>query len=253
MPPSRAASAELALAERAARAAARYLAGAGAPSVLRRARRDLKLDADRAAEKRIVAVLRRGSAYPILAEESAAEELPRRGPCWVVDPLDGTVNYSRGLPLCCVSVALCRDGKPVLGVIHDFNRGEVFSGIVGRGARLNGRAIRVSAASLPSRSTALTGLPSATDFSPKALRRFVRVLRAYHKVRYLGTAALSLAYVAAGRADAYFERDVKVWDTAAGAALVLAAGGAARLTASKKPFAWTVIAGAKALVAQGVY
>ncbi len=189
--------------------------------------RDVKLEADRLAEERILEVLCGASPFAVLAEEGG--ERPGSDPDsrlrWIVDPLDGSLNFLKGIPLCCVSVGLWRDNEPLLGVIHDFNRAEIFTGIVGEGAHLNGNEIRVSEVSEPSQAILCTGFPAATDFATDALGRFVDKVQAYKKVRLLGSAALSLAYVAAGRVDAYRERDIKIWDVAAGLALVKAAGG----------------------------
>lgn len=188
--------------------------------------KDIKIKADSAAEAAVLAYLARASAFPVLSEE--AGEVPGRGDSeyrWILDPVDGSLNYNRGLPLCCVSVALWRGDRPVLGVIHDFNRGEVFTGVVGGGAFLNGTPLRVSAVAETSGAVLCTGFPVYTDFSPEPLRLFLERVRGFKKVRLLGSAALSLAYVAAGRADAYMEDNIMLWDVAAGLALVEAAGG----------------------------
>lgn len=189
--------------------------------------RDVKLEADRIAEERILEVLRDASPFDVLAEEGGMHpgSDPDSGLRWIVDPLDGSLNFLRGIPFCCVSVGLWRDNEPLLGVVHDFNRNEIFTGIVGEGAYLNGNEIRVSQVTEPRKATLCTGFPAATDFSADALGQFVDKVQNYKKVRLFGSAALSLAYVAAGRVDAYRERDIRIWDVAAGLALVKAAGG----------------------------
>lgn len=218
----------LALAERAAREAGRFLAASQrrAATIAAETARDVKLQADRAAEDRIVDILAAHSHIPIVAEERVADArvVPVGGLRWIVDPLDGTMNFLQGIPFCCVSVALWRDDDPVAGVVYDFDRDEMFSALVGVGAWLNGSAIRVRNVP-PARAVLCTGFPAGTDFTPSAVSRFVEQVIAFKKIRLLGSAALSLAYVAAGRADAYFERDIKIWDVAAGLALVRAAGG----------------------------
>lgn len=120
--------------------------------------------------------------------------------------------------------------EPLIGVIYDFNRDEAFSGIVGRGAWLNGQQIQVSMVRKSSDAVLVTGFPEGTDFSQASLTRFVNEIRQYKKVRLLGSAALSLAYVACGRADVYHEVDIRIWDAAAGIALVKAAGGSVRIS-----------------------
>lgn len=193
-------------------------------------RRDIKLAADRAAEAVILDYLTAETGMPALSEEAGeVGGAPVNGLRWVVDPLDGTANYSRGIPLFCVSIALECEGEPVLGVIHDLSREETFSGTVGLGARLNGAPISVSRNADPARSIFATGLPARRDFSAESLGDFGRSLARWQKVRLLGSAALSLAYVAAGRCDAYAEQSIMPWDVAAGIALVRAAGGKAHV------------------------
>ena len=218
----------LALAERAAREAGRFLAASprGHAAPVKETARDVKLQADRDAEDRIVHVLATSSRIPIVAEERADETGPQSsgGLRWIVDPLDGTMNYLQGIPFCCVSVALWKDDEPVAGSVYDFDRDEMFSAIVGTGAWLNGLPLRVGSVP-PYRAVLFTGFPAGTDFGPASLTRFVTQVSTFRKIRLLGSAALSLAYVAAGRGDAYFERDIRIWDVAAGLALVRAAGG----------------------------
>lgn len=235
----------LALAERAAREGGQFLAAAprGDRAPVTETARDVKLRADRAAEDRILDVLTARSRIPILAEERSAETpgVSTGGLRWIVDPLDGTMNYWQGIPFCCVSVALWRDDEPVAGAVYDFDRDEMFSALVGVGAWMNGSAVRVRHAS-PDKAVLCTGFPAGTDFTPSALSGFVEQVIAFKKVRMLGSAALSLAYVSAGRADAYFERDIKLWDVAAGVALVAAAGGEVLRAASPHAHALTVYA-----------
>ena len=216
------------LAENAAREAGQFLAAGPRRSaaLVAETTRDVKLAADRAAEDRIVDILAARSSPPVVAEERVADtpDQPAGGLRWIVDPLDGTMNYLQGIPFCCVSVALWRDEDPVVGVVYDFDRDEMFSAIVGAGAWLNGSPIRVRGVS-PAQAVLCTGFPAGTDFTPVALSRLVEQVIAFKKIRLLGSAALSLAYIAAGRTDAYYERDIKIWDVAGGLALVRAAGG----------------------------
>lgn len=219
----------LGLAEDAARRAGEFLVQSrvSEPIVTAELGRDVKLEADWRSEERILQVLRGNSGLAILTEERGLIHTESRYPGlrWIVDPLDGSLNYLKGIPLCCVSVALWQGDEPLLGVIYDFNRNELFTGIVGVGAWLNQAQIHVSHTSEPERAVLCTGFPVSTDFSCAALVRFVDQVRKYKKLRLFGSAALSLAYVAAGRADAYYERDIKIWDVAAGLAIVRAAGG----------------------------
>jgi myo-inositol-1(or 4)-monophosphatase len=233
-----------ALAERAARGAGTFLASSPRTQARLTAEgaRDVKLDVDRTAEDRIVNLLSAESHLPIIAEERSSE---RGGVSaevrWIVDPLDGTMNYLMGIPFCCVSVALWRGDDPIAGAVYDFDRDEMFSGSTEAGATLNGSPIQVR--QVPAaRAVLCTGFPAGTNFAPDALSGFVRQVIAFRKVRLLGSAALSLAYVAAGRADAYFERDIRIWDVAAGLTLVRAAGGQFLWAPSSEAHALTVYA-----------
>jgi myo-inositol-1(or 4)-monophosphatase len=185
---------------------------------------DVKLVGDRGAEAVAVDLLRAGSDFAVYSEEAGlVGELGDVN--WVLDPLDGSANYQRGIPLCCVSLALVVNGRPVLGVIYDFNRDELFSGRVGSGATVNGKSMRVSGVTRPAEAILTTGFPVAMDLEGPEIAEYIRDVRQYRKVRSLGTAALMMAYVASGRFDIYRERDVRFWDVAAGMALVEAAGG----------------------------
>ena len=192
---------------------------------------DIKLVGDRGAEELAVAELRRGTDIAVFSEEAGLIGSDDGEFLWLLDPLDGSANYSRDVPLCCVSIALCRKRKPVLGVIYDFNRDELFAGLVGSGTRLNGRPVRVSDVAQADRAILATGFPAALDYSTGTLDEYVRSAQRFHKIRSLGSAALMLAYVAAGRFDAYREHNVRFWDVAAGMALVEAAGGELTSTA----------------------
>jgi len=213
--------------ERTVREAGRLLQRLAAhpPAVLSDTGRDIKLQADRDAEKLIVAALREVSTRPILAEESGEHGEDFDGLFWVVDPLDGTVNFSRGIPVCCVSLALMEGARPRAGAIYDFSRDELFSAADGAGARLNGRPIRVSGVRDPAQGILTTGFPAAADYSTGALMPLVGWVQAFKKVRMIGAAAVSLAWGAAGRMDAYAEDGVMLWDIAAGMLLVREAGG----------------------------
>ncbi|MBL9138394.1 MAG: hypothetical protein JNK85_21175 [Verrucomicrobiales bacterium] len=230
---------DLILARAAAAAASQYLiAGlAQAREVRSNQGKDLKLRADIEAEQVIFRRLRDGSAYPILSEENGADAGLRSDQVfWVVDPLDGTVNYSRGLPLACVSIGLWRGDEPLLGVVHDLASGHCYSGVVGTGAWCEGDVMQVSAVTEPAQGILTTGFPSSRDHGDASLTAFVRGVQGFKKVRLLGSAALSLAWLAAGRVDAYREDDIWLWDVAAGLALVKAAGGEIQVQAGKSPW-----------------
>lgn len=219
----------LLIAEEAAMSAGKYLAGYKKDDILIDSEqgRDVKISVDRESEEIIMEILQAKTGFSILSEEKGLTEGGIRNSelRWVVDPLDGSLNFLRGIPICCVSVGLCRENKPLLGAIYDFNRKELFVGITEIGAWLNGNTITVSQVDTEHDAILFTGFPANTDFSPAALRNYVEQLRSFKKLRWIGSAALSLAYVAAGRADTYFEKGIMFWDIAAGLAVLSGAGG----------------------------
>lgn len=186
--------------------------------------KDVKIKGDKAAEELIFKELKE-TGFAILGEEQGWHG--RRGEtCWVVDPLDGSVNFRQGIPLCSVSIAFVEKGEPVLGVVYNFFTEELYHGVVGVGAFCNDERLQVSDVSEPKEAILATGLPARRDFSHEALEIMVEDFGRWRKVRMLGSASIMLAYVASGRVDAYREENIMFWDVAAGCALVAAAGGA---------------------------
>ena len=146
-------------------------------------------------------------------------------PHWVVDPLDGTANYLRGYPQFAVSIALVEAGEPVIGVIYDPIRNEFFGAIRGRGAVLNGQAIRCAPPHTAIEALAATVFPKPTSARmPRYMTEFGRVLRGFGGVRRSGSMALELAYLAAGRIDAFWAHDMGACDAAAGIVLLRESG-----------------------------
>jgi myo-inositol-1(or 4)-monophosphatase len=189
--------------------------------------REIHFQFDIEAEKIIINDLQNGSAYKIVTEESGLIDAASGGYeyTWIVDPLDGSINYSEGIPLSCVSLSLWKNSSPVLGVIYDFNRDHLYEGLINQGAWVNKQPIRVKPFRRPEKAILCTGFPSSMDFSEEAINIFINHVKKFMKIRMFGSAALSLAYVASGRIDAYYEQNIKIWDVAAGLALVKAAGG----------------------------
>ena len=187
---------------------------------------DLVTDADRASEARIVAHLKRAfPGHALLAEEggAGAGTAPYR---WIIDPLDGTTNYAHGVPHYCVSVAVEGPGGVLAGAILDPVRHELFLAGKGLGATLNGRPLRVSGAQALGDALLATGFPYDLWANPEhTLTLFDCFACRARGMRRMGSAALDLAYVAAGRFDGFFEFKLKAWDVAAGALLVHEAGG----------------------------
>ncbi len=191
---------------------------------------DLVTDADRAAEEAILELVQ--ARYPdhaILAEESGATAGTATGKerlRWIIDPLDGTTNYSHRLPHFSVSIAVEDAQGVVIGVVFDPIREELFAATRGQGATLNGSPIRVSQTLTMDQALLCTGFPYDVRERPDApLGLFDRLVRKARGMRRFGSAALDLAYIACGRYDGYFEFGLKPWDLAAGALLVREAGG----------------------------
>jgi len=163
--------------------------------------------------------------HSILAEEGGAMERSRTHR-WVIDPLDGTTNFVHGLPLFAVSIALEIEGRVAVGVVFDPNLGECFVAERGRGATVNGVPLRVSATSSLADSLLATGFPYTVSVAPdNNLAEHAAFTRRSRIVRELGTAAITLAWVAAGRLDGFWELVLGPWDVAAGGLLVEEAGG----------------------------
>lgn len=186
--------------------------------------RDVKIAADKFAEDLILSQLQANTPFTILTEESGWHKGHDHETIWIVDPLDGSFNYSQNIPFNCVAIALVEKSVPKIGVIYDFNHEELFSGIVGEGAWLNTEPTQVSNVSNLKSAMLNTGFPARADYA-EAANNIIKEGQQFRKVRMLGSAALSLAYVAAGRAEAYYEQGTMFWDVAAGCALVQAAGG----------------------------
>ncbi len=214
----------------AAREAGRILAAAfgGARTIEYKGGIDLVTDADRQSEAHLLAYLRsRHPDHSVLAEESGLSRGSGSGYRWLVDPLDGTTNYAHRVPHFCVSVAVEGPEGLLVGAVYDPLRDELFAAARGRGATLNGKTIVASDTQELKRAILCTGFPYDVHAHPEGpLGLLGRFLRQAQGIRRMGSAALDLAYVAAGRFDGYFEFGLKPWDTAAGALLVPEAGGA---------------------------
>ncbi|HEY2905286.1 MAG TPA: inositol monophosphatase family protein [Vicinamibacterales bacterium] len=188
---------------------------------------DLVTEVDVAVERMFRAlVAERYPDHAVLAEELGGAASAPRGPCWIFDPIDGTTNYAHGLPIFCSSLAFEIDGVAEIGAIYDPTRKELFTAERGGGAFLNGRPLRVSSATTLVDAMLVTGFPydvhQRVDEIVGLFGAFVARARA---VRRLGSAAIDLCYVAAGRMDGFWESDLKPWDIAAGALIVAEAGG----------------------------
>src|SRR5918998_3304952 len=186
---------------------------------------DLVTEVDEQAERVIKEILLGAfPSYGMLAEEGG-EQRGEEDARWIVDPLDGTINYAHGLPIFCVSIALERAGELVLGVVYDPMREETYVARCGGGATLNNEPIRVSDTDEPIQALIATGFPHDRDKMPEALDLFGRFAALTRGMRRLGSTALDLCYVASGRLDGYYERGIWAWDIAAGSLIPEEAGG----------------------------
>jgi myo-inositol-1(or 4)-monophosphatase len=192
--------------------------------ILKNKARDLKLQIDIDAEEIIKEHITANSSLPILAEESG-----KSGSLddffWVVDPLDGTSNFLRNIPISCVSIALVQGFKPILGAIFDFNNSDLYFAHKNSKAFMNKSEINVSSFNFKKDSTLVTGIPAKDNYSDDEFSNMISDFQSWKKVRMIGSAAMASAYVAAGKAEAYKENGIFLWDIAAGAAIVEAAGG----------------------------
>tara|TARA_B100000795_G_scaffold220244_1_gene174698 strand:- start:1921 stop:2661 length:741 start_codon:yes stop_codon:yes gene_type:complete len=191
--------------------------------------RDIKLQLDIDTEQIIKGAIGSKNSFSILGEETGLSD--NLGEFyWVVDPLDGTSNFLRNIPISCVSIALMQNLTPILGVIYDFNHDDLYYGHQQSDAFLNQKKIHVSDYSAKNQSTLVTGIPAKTNYSDAEFQNMIEDFQNWKKVRMIGSAAMASVYVASGKAETYKENGIFLWDIAAGAAIVNAAGGKAHIS-----------------------
>ncbi len=189
---------------------------------------DLVTEVDLAVERMLRDLIAdRFPDHSVVAEELGGEAAaPASAYCWVFDPIDGTTNYAHGLPIFCASLALEVDGRPEVAAVYDPSRQELFTAERGVGSFLNGRRLAVSPSATLIDSLLVTGFPyDVHDTAEDIVGLFGEFIRRARAVRRLGSAALDLCYVGAGRMDGFWEQRLRPWDVAAGALVVEEAGG----------------------------
>jgi myo-inositol-1(or 4)-monophosphatase len=193
---------------------------------------DLVTEVDVAVERMFRAMIaERFPDHLVLGEELQQDDLRTRtapGYCWVFDPIDGTTNFAHGLPIFCASLGLELDGEAIVAAVYDPTRRELFTAERGQGARLNGAPIRVTQAETVLDSLLVTGFPYTiheSETGEELVALFGHFLGRSRAVRRLGSAALDLCYVAAGRLEGFYEATLKPWDSCGGALIVEEAGG----------------------------
>jgi myo-inositol-1(or 4)-monophosphatase len=188
---------------------------------------DLVTEVDVAIEREFRAMIaERFPEHVVLGEEFGGSAEAPEGPCWVFDPIDGTTNFAHGLPIFCSSLALEVDGVAEVAAVYDPTRRELFTAERGSGAFLNGKPMHVSQRDTLLEAVLVTGFPYDVHARvAEIVGLFAEFVGRARAVRRLGSAAIDLCYVAAGRLDGFWERDLKAWDIAAGALLVSESGG----------------------------
>ena len=187
---------------------------------------NLVTEADHAADKAIQAVIKQAFPDHGIVSEETAELISESEYKWIIDPIDGTVNFANGIPICCVSVGLEHNGKMLMGAVYNPILKEFFFAERGKGATLNGKKISVSHKTEVLRSCLVTGFPYTYLDKPNGpLQVFERLIRQGIPVRRLGSAAIDMCWVAAGRFDGFYEHQLNAWDSAAGFIIVEEAGG----------------------------
>ncbi|MES2430316.1 MAG: inositol monophosphatase family protein [Bacteroidota bacterium] len=187
---------------------------------------NLVTEADHAAEKAIIDIIKNDYPDHFILSEEAGEIVTDSEYKWIIDPIDGTVNFSNGIPICCVSIGLEHNGKMVMGAVYNPLMNEFYFAQKGFGATLNDKKISVSNKTELIKCCMVTGFPySYLDMPNGPLETFEKFIRKGVPVRRLGSAAIDLCWVAAGRFDAFFEHSLSPWDSAAGYLMVEEAGG----------------------------
>ena len=200
-------------------------------------KKDFKLSGDLLTEKLIISSLEKISSYPIISEETLnSTELPKASPFWIIDPIDGTMNLNRQFPMACISIALWEENHPILGIVYDLFRDKIYSLDTMTPQSLSSKPESIDQAILA------TGFPVYMDYSSQNIENFTLRVSAFKKIRMIGSAALSLCYVAMRSFDVYYEENIMIWDVAGGLALLDSNGGKFKLIETPQPLCYNVVA-----------
>ena len=204
--------------------------------------KDTKLKADIESENLIKSIITSQSTYQILSEETGKSSDNLGEIFWVIDPLDGTANYNKGIPVSCVSIGLISNMKPILGVIYDFNNDHMYVGDThNKTSVMNGHKIEVSSITTKEDGILITGLPHDSDYSETTLKKMIDDMQKWQKIRMMGSAAMAACYVATGRVEQYQEKGIYLWDVIAGAAIVESSGGVAEISNQRENYQVDVV------------
>ena len=187
---------------------------------------DLVTEADHASEKAIFAVIQQNHPDHFILSEETGSVPTQSNIKWIIDPIDGTINFANGIPICCVSIGIEENGEMIMGAVYNPFMNELFFAEKGKGAFLNDQPIKVSSKDNLLTSCLVTGFPyQYLDTENGPLQIFEKLIRKSIPVRRLGSAALDLCWTAAGRFDGFYEHKLQAWDSAAGFLIVQEAGG----------------------------
>jgi myo-inositol-1(or 4)-monophosphatase len=211
--------------------------------------RDFVTKTDKNVEKILIEELSKTKKnYSFLSEEIGSINNKDRENIWIIDPIDGTYNLSRGFSEAAVSISLWDGGLPVFGVIHHLFSNDIFTSFKNHGAFKHHEAILLNSVKNIKDAILATGFPTGRDFSNSSIDKFILNVQKYKKIRMLGSAALMLSYVASGYFDVYHEEDIYIWDVAAGLAIILEAKGKYIIKPGSNKFQYDVKASNKTLI-----
>jgi fructose-1,6-bisphosphatase/inositol monophosphatase family enzyme len=203
--------------------------------------KDIKTEADLSINSAIIDFLQT-TGIPILSEENISGNYNLASPCWIIDPLDGTYNFTRKFPFSSISISLWKNNEPVIGIVKNLFDGKTYSANYSGGAYLDGKQIKVSSVNKISNAILATGFPSGLNYSTENLSQIVSFIQNFKKVRAIGSASLMLCNVASGIFDVYYEKDIYLWDITAGLAILKEAGGMYSLKIKPNSFKCEVLA-----------